>query len=76
MNVSSPMATVSVYVPDELKQEMESYDEINWSVVARKAIQKKIVLLKQLDEVTRNSSLSEDDIVRAIRRGRNKPRSR
>jgi len=76
MNVSSRMATVSVYVPDDLKQEMESYDEINWSVVARKAIQKKIVLLKQLDTVTKNSSLTEDDIVRVIRRGRNKPRSR
>ena len=36
------MVTLSVSVPDELKEKMSRMDEINWSAVARKAFEAKI----------------------------------
>lgn len=36
------MATVSLRVPDELKEKMDTYDEINWSAVIRANIEEEI----------------------------------
>lgn len=33
------MATVSVRVPDEIKEQMENHDEVNWSAVIRSHIE-------------------------------------
>lgn len=36
------MATVSVRVPDEIKERMEEHDEINWSAIIRENIEEEI----------------------------------
>ena len=36
------MATMTLAVPDELKEEMDKMKIINWSAVAREAFQEKI----------------------------------
>lgn len=36
------MATVSVRVPDELKERMESFDTVNWSAVIRAHIREEL----------------------------------
>ena len=36
------MSTVSVRVPDELKQRMEEHDEINWSAIIRNHIEEEL----------------------------------
>lgn len=36
------MATVSLRVPDELKEKMDEYDEINWSAVIRANIEEEV----------------------------------
>lgn len=39
------MATVSLRVPDELKEKMDQHDEINWSAIIRANIEEEILQL-------------------------------
>lgn len=55
------MVSITLSVPDELKQEMDSFHDINWSAVAREAIKKKVLLLEKFRQFTENSSLTEED---------------
>lgn len=57
------MVSITLSVPDELKQEMDSFHDINWSAVAREAIKKKVLLLEKFRQFTENSSLTEEDAV-------------
>lgn len=41
------MATVSFRVPDEIKEQMEDYEEINWSAVLRQQIEEEIAALEE-----------------------------
>ena len=58
------MANVTVAVPNELKQDMDLFEEINWSAVARKAFEEKIKLMRKMDSLLKNSELTEEDTVK------------
>lgn len=36
------MATITLRIPDELKNSMEGLDEVNWSAVTRNLLQEKV----------------------------------
>ena len=55
------MVSITLSVPEDLKQEMESFPDINWSAVAREAIKKRVVLLEKFKEFTKDSELTEED---------------
>jgi len=55
------MVSITLSVPEELKKDMESFAEINWSAVAREAIKNKIELLKKFREFAKNSAITEED---------------
>lgn len=58
---------VTLSVPVDLKKDMDSFKEINWSEVMRRTLSEKLrrlELMKKLDELTAGSKLSEDDIKR------------
>ena len=55
------MVSVTLSMPDELKKEMDSFMDVNWSAVAREAIKNKILLLKKFKDFTKNSKLTEID---------------
>ncbi len=58
------MVSVSFTISGELKTKMDEFSWINWSEVAREdAIkqQKKLKLFKELDKLTKNSTLSDKD---------------
>lgn len=55
------MSTVTIAVPDELKQKMGMFPEMNWSAVARKAIVERIKLLERMDNQLSKSRLSEEE---------------
>jgi len=55
------MATLSVSVPDNLKQKMNELEEINWSAVARHAFEKKIEQAEFLKKIASKSKLTEKD---------------
>ncbi len=55
------MVTLTLSVPQELKEEMDETPEINWSEVARAAIKEKIRQLKLFKALVANSKLTEED---------------
>ena len=55
------MPTITLSVPTELKKEMDASKEINWSQVARSAIQEKLAQLKILKTIASKSELTEKD---------------
>ena len=58
------MASLTLAVPEELKQKMTSFRYINWSEVARAAILHKLQILDKMDKLLSNSTLAEEDIIK------------
>lgn len=59
-------ATLTLSISKELKYEMNEIKGVNWSEETRQFLQervKKIKLLQKLDEITKNSRLTEKDVV-------------
>jgi hypothetical protein len=55
---------MTLAIPTEMKKEMELYPEINWSVVARAAIQRKLAILREMNNLLAKSELTEEDAIR------------
>lgn len=58
------MVSVTLSVAEDVKQDMDSFPEINWSAVAREAIQQRLIMLHKFREFTKNSTLTEEDALR------------
>jgi len=58
------MVNITLVVPEDIKGEMEKFPEINWSVIAREAIKRRILMLKKFREFTKDSELIEEDTIR------------
>ena len=58
------MATLTLAVPDEMKKEMDSFPEMNWSEVARQAFRQKIEDMDFLRKFKERSKLTEEDALR------------
>ena len=56
------MPTITVNIDNALKDRMEEHPEINWSEVTRQAIREKIEKLELMDELTADSTLTEEDV--------------
>ncbi|MBD3203459.1 hypothetical protein GF327_04135 [Candidatus Woesearchaeota archaeon] len=56
------MGTMSVSVPDDLRDRMNQLDEVNWSAVARKAFEAKVKEIDILKKISSKSSLSDKDV--------------
>ncbi|TFG05742.1 MAG: hypothetical protein EU536_00780 [Promethearchaeota archaeon] len=52
------MANITLSIPDELKDEMNKFPEINWSEVARASIKQKLADLKFLRAFAAESEIS------------------
>ena len=55
------MPNITLAVPEELQEKMRQHNDIRWSEVARKAIEKKVEDLEMLDKLTANSKLTTKD---------------
>ena len=55
------MPTITLSMPEEIKNEMDKHKTINWSAVARETITQKLEQLKILDTITAKSKLTEKD---------------
>ncbi|HLD79293.1 MAG TPA: hypothetical protein VJA18_01925 [Candidatus Nanoarchaeia archaeon] len=62
------MSTITLSVPEELKVEMDTFEDINWSAVAREAIKGKISQLRLLKVISSKSKLSEKDALKLGRK--------
>ncbi len=58
------MVSITLSVPEELKKEMDTFHEINWSAVAREAIKNRLLMLKKFKEFAKDSTLTEEDALR------------
>lgn len=56
------MPNLTLAIPSELKEKMDHFKEINWSEVARQAIQEKTLLLERMNQLLSKSSLTAADI--------------
>ena len=57
------MVNMTITVPNEMKNDLDLFPEINWSEVARQAFREKIEDLKFLIEYKKNSDLTEEDAI-------------
>ena len=55
------MGNITLSIPEDLHEKMKRHEEIKWSEVARKAIQKKIEDLEMLERLTKKNKLTEED---------------
>ncbi|MFH1394041.1 MAG: hypothetical protein ABII71_01510 [Candidatus Micrarchaeota archaeon] len=55
------MVNMTLSVPEELYKEMMAHSELKWSDVARQAFEKKVRELHWMDEVLKNSKMTEED---------------
>ncbi|MFA5020071.1 MAG: hypothetical protein WC533_03145 [Candidatus Pacearchaeota archaeon] len=55
------MANITLSIPDDLKKQMERFQEINWSEVARAAIKNKLIQVSIVKEIASKSKLTEKD---------------
>jgi hypothetical protein len=58
------MVNITLSVPEDMKQEMDKFEEMNWSAVARAAFNKRLILLKEFRKFTKDSELTEEDAIR------------
>ncbi|MEK6891763.1 MAG: hypothetical protein AABX25_01135 [Nanoarchaeota archaeon] len=55
------MPTLTLAIPRELKEEMDSVPELNWSEIARGAISKKLAEYKIFKSIVARSKLTKKD---------------
>ncbi len=55
------MPTLTLAIPQEMKQEMDECPEINWSEVARAAIREKLINLGAFKAIVGKSKLTEEE---------------
>jgi hypothetical protein len=58
------MPTLTLAIPQDLKKEMESLPEFNWSEVAREAITEKVSEFKLFKSIVAKSKLSQKDALK------------
>jgi hypothetical protein len=58
------MTTMTLAVPNELKQRMDQFKEINWSEVARQSFAQKLSDLQMLQKMKQESTLTDSDALR------------
>ena len=57
------MANLTLAISDDLKKKMSRFPEINWSVVARQAIEEKTRILETMQKMLSQSDLAETDAI-------------
>ncbi|HIH11136.1 TPA: hypothetical protein HA241_03025 [Candidatus Woesearchaeota archaeon] len=70
------MVSITLSVAEDMKHDMDEFPEINWSAVAREAIQQRLIMLHKFREFTRNSTLIEEDALQLGREVSQKARGR
>lgn len=50
------MVSITLSVPKDMKKEMDGFPEINWSAIAREAINKRLVMMEKFKEFAKEGS--------------------
>ena len=57
------MVNITLSVPEDMKKEMDQFEEMNWSAVARAAFKKRLALLKEFRKFTKDSELTQEEAI-------------
>ena len=55
------MVSITLAVPQEMKQHMDKHPEMNWSEIARQAIRDKLFILNKMDKLLSRSKMTQKD---------------
>ncbi|MBS3163576.1 hypothetical protein J4427_02695 [Candidatus Woesearchaeota archaeon] len=55
------MVSITLSVPIEMKKQMDTHPEMNWSEVTRQAIREKLIILAKMDLMLSKSKMTEKD---------------
>ena len=55
------MVNMTLAIPKELHKKMKKHSEVKWSEVARKGLKKHLSMLEIMDELAKDSKLTEKD---------------
>ena len=58
------MVNVTLSIPNELKQKMDTFAEINWSAVAREAFDEKVRDMEFIKKFKAKSTITKEDALR------------
>ena len=61
------MVSITLSIPEELKQKMDKFAWLNWSALAREAFVKRmrqLEILSKFDEDFKNSTLTDEDCIK------------
>ena len=61
INAGGKMVSITLAVPEDIKQEMDAFPEMNWSEVARQAIKMKLLMLAKFREFASDSTLTQEE---------------
>ncbi len=65
------MATLTLTVPEDLKRDLEELKMIDWSIIAREALQQRVAQLRILKAIAAKSKLTEKEALEfSIKLGR------
>ena len=56
------MPNITLAISDELHKKLRSHNEIRWSEVIRKILEKRLSDLETMDEIVSRSKLTEEDV--------------
>ena len=65
------MVNITLAIPEDLKQELQKHEEVNWSAVIRKALQEYLRKIRIAEAIASKSKLTQkdaDEIARKIKR--------
>lgn len=57
------MTNLTITINEELKQEIQKHKEVNWSAVARNAMEEHLKNIELMNKLTSKSKLTEKDAI-------------
>jgi post-segregation antitoxin (ccd killing protein) len=60
--MNTPMANLTLTIPEDLKKEIQKHKEVNWSAVTRKAMQEHLRKIHIANAIASKSKLTKKDI--------------
>lgn len=64
------MVSMTLSIPEDLREQMRKHPEVNWSEVARQAIKKRAEQLEAFKEFIKDSEMTQEDAIELGRKVR------
>ena len=57
----SPMTELVILIPEELKQELDEFPEINWALVVQRFLKQEVEKILEIKRIVSKSKMTEED---------------